>query len=445
MTTLRCAVCFFLFSALSLQAQNLLQSGPMVGYTEMHEAMLWVQSSAAAKVYFEYYDSLAPSHRYRTNVVQTEASEAFTAHCVADSVQQGHRYFYDVFINDTKVSRPYPTTFRTPPLWQFRTDPPQFRICFGSCAYINETDDDRPGTPYGGDYQIFTAMAAAHPDITLWLGDNVYLREPDWNSRSGILHRYTHTRSLPEMQPLLASCANYAIWDDHDFGPNDCDRGFWNKEQTFDAFKLFWANPRYGMDNNSRGINSYFSFGDVDVFLLDDRWWRSPDKRKNCDRTILGKEQFDWLLDNLASSTAAIKLVCIGGQVLNSEAVFENYATYGEERQRLIDAIHAEGVSGVVFLSGDRHHTELSILNDKGFYPLYDITSSPFTAGPNPKAANEPNKNRVSGTFVGQHNYALLDFKGSRTDRVMVISDYDANGTQMWSKEISLKDMKTKQ
>ncbi len=436
------AIC--LCCSATLAAQSLLRSGPMVGYTEMREAMLWVQTQKPAKVYFEYADSAAQSKRYRSSTVQTELRDACTAHCLLDSVREGRRYMYWLYINDKLVPRPYECSFRTPPLWHWRGDAPNFRIAFGSCAYINETNDDRPGNPYGADYQIFDNLAKARPDLMLWLGDNVYLREPDWNSRSGILHRYTHTRSLPEMQALLAGSAHYAIWDDHDYGPNDCDRGFWNKEQTLDAFKLFWANQRYGMDNRSGGINSVLSWGDVDIFLMDDRWWRTPDKRKTGDRTILGKEQFEWLIDNLASSTAAFKLVCIGGQVLNSEALFENYSTYPDERKKLIDAIHAENISGVIFLSGDRHHTEFSAITDAGFYPIYDFTCSPLTAGPNPKAVNEPNKYRLAGTFVGERNYALIDVNGSKDTRALNFSVYDSNGKELWKKSITLKECKHK-
>ena len=80
----------------------------------------------------------------------------------------------------------------------------------------------------------------------IWLGDNVYFREPD-DSRTGVYHRYSHDRSLPELQPLLGSVHHYAIWDDHDYGPNNSDRSFIYKNITLQAFKDFWANPTYGL------------------------------------------------------------------------------------------------------------------------------------------------------------------------------------------------------
>jgi alkaline phosphatase D len=59
----------------------------------------------------------------------------------------------------------------------------------GSCAYINQPEYDLAGKPYGGDYNIFTNMAEQKADIMLWLVDNLYLREPDWNTWSGIIKR----------------------------------------------------------------------------------------------------------------------------------------------------------------------------------------------------------------------------------------------------------------
>ena len=58
----------------------------------------------------------------------------------------------------------------------------------------------------------------------LWLGDNIYTREVDFYSLSGYQKRYTHTRNIKEMQPLLSNTHHYAIWDDHDYGPNNTDR-----------------------------------------------------------------------------------------------------------------------------------------------------------------------------------------------------------------------------
>src|SRR5690606_13051856 len=112
-----------------------------------------------------------------------------------DQVRPGTRYAYMIRIDGEEISLPYPTFFRTQELWQWRKPPADFAFLAGSCAYVNEPAYDRPGRPYGDGYGIFGTMAAEKPDLMVWLGDNIYLREVDWNSRTGIYHRYTHSRS----------------------------------------------------------------------------------------------------------------------------------------------------------------------------------------------------------------------------------------------------------
>ena len=424
---------------LHAQPPNLLQSGPMVGYSEMTEVMLWAQTTAEATVQFRYWAAETPSQKFLTKEVRTASQQAFTAHIVAEGLLPGTRYQYELLVNGAAVERPYPLEFQTQKLWQWREDPPPFTLALGSCAYVNEPPFDRPGEPYGGEYQIYTSIHRLRPDVMLWLGDNTYLREADWGSRSGILHRYTHTRSLPELQPLLASAHNYAIWDDHDFGPNDSDRGFRKKENTWDAFKLFWANTSYG-NRDIPGICTSFKWGDVDFFLLDNRWDRSPNLRTTGERQILGDQQIEWLVDQLATSQAPFKIVAIGGQVLNPVAKWENHATFPEERQKLIDALTQEKIEGVIFLSGDRHHSELSKMNRPGLWPLYDLTVSPLTsrAHNNPEEANTM---RVEGTYVGQRNFATLSFSGPRSNRAMKIAMFDSEGKELWTQTIMAKEL----
>jgi len=430
--------CFFLFLfafAPSAQTTTLLQSGPMVGYSEMREVLLWVQTKKAAKVQIRYWVTSKPADTLHTAAVMTKAETAFTAKLLADRVEPGNRYDYLLLIDGKPVKLDYPTTFQSQTLWQWRTDPPAFKMAIGSCAYINEDPFDRPGKPYGADYQIFQNIHKMRPDAMLWLGDNTYLREVDWNTRTGILKRNTHSRSVPEMQALLASTHHYAIWDDHDFGPDNSDRSFAHKHHTLEAFQLFWANPSYGLDN-SKGITTFFQFADVDFFLLDNRYHRAPDNRKTGDRTMLGKEQLEWLIDGLTSSRAPFKMVAIGGQVLNTAAVYENYINYyPEEREYLLKRIEEEKIKGVVFLTGDRHHTEMSQYTNGAGNLVTDITVSPLTSG---HAFNviEENKHHVEGTLVAKRNFGILEFSGPRTSRVLTVKVYDSLGEELWVQTI---------
>lgn len=436
---------FILFLLLSISdlgfAQtNYLQSGPMVGYSAMREVLLWVQTTKPAVVRFQYWQEDDPEKKYETDDVKTSAEEAFTARLVADKVQPGRHYAYALFINSKNIERPYPLRFQTLKLWQWREDPPPFKMATGSCAYINDPPYDRPGKPYGGDYQIFGKIFDQDPDFMLWLGDNVYLREPDWNTRTGVLYRYTHTRSVPELQPLLGSVHNYAIWDDHDYGPDNSDRSFFNKETTLAAFKLFWGNLSYGVPGWP-GITTTFEWSDVQFFLLDDRYFRTPDLRKTGERTMLGAHQLEWLIDALVYSKATFKVIAIGGEVLNPVARQEQYAIFAEERAKLLKTLEEENIPGVIFLSGDRHFSELSKLERHKTYPLYELTVSPLTAGTYNGEA-EPNYLRVPGTFVSERCFATIEVTGPRNERLMAITLFNKDGAKLWTYEIKATDLR---
>lgn len=427
---------FFSCSTMVFGQKDYLQSGPMLGYSEMREVQIWVQTSTSAAVQIKYWEeNVASPDTFQTESITTHKKEAYTAKLLADEVLPDKTYSYALYINNQFVPFDYSLTFQSQPLWQWRTDPPAFKFALGSCAYINETRFDRPGTPYGSEYEIFESIAAEQPNMMLWLGDNVYLREADWYTTTGILHRYTEMRKTPEMQRLLANTHHYATWDDHDFGPNNSDRTFIHKEKTAEAFQLFWANPTFGLpDLDGKGITTQFLFHDIEFFLLDNRYFRSAPDVEN--ETMLGKEQLEWLIEALGNSFSPFKMIAIGSQVLNSEGSSENYARYEEERAYLMRRLEEENIRGVIFLTGDRHHTELSRVESKNGYVMYDLTVSALTSGSNTRADKEPNVNRVDGTLVMQHNFAIIEVTGKRKERVMTIKIHDKDGEVLWTKDI---------
>ena len=420
--------------------KSLLQSGPMVGYCEMREAVIWVQTKAKADVKISYKDKNT-GKIYSSEIVSTEKSHSFTAKLIADSVSPGIEYEYTVFINNIKVDFDYITTFKTKPLWQFRTDAPDFVLATGSCAYINEEPFDRPGKPYGGDYNIFESIAEKKPDIMLWLGDNTYFREADWFSGTGMRNRYTHTRSLPQIQKLLATASNYAIWDDHDFGPNDSDKSFAMKNTSLDVFKDFWANPTYGF-NDVNCAFTMFSYSDCDFFLLDNRFFRDADDMKGENKTVLGKEQLDMLKNSLSFSKAKIKFVAMGGQFLTTSKDFETYSNYGflNERNDILNYIETNKISNVIFISGDRHFSEISALSNTE-NPVYDITVSPFTSSTSGKKFTDSivNDLRVAQTLIYVRNFATISVNGPKDKRKINIVYFDVNGKEIISYEIQTK------
>lgn len=422
---------------------NLLQSGPMLGYCEQREVMIWVQTTESATVRAEYIDD--NGQVYTTDPKITSKAGAYTAKLIADRVQPGQHYTYRILINERPVVLPYPTEFTAQPTWRWRNDPPDFTVALGSCTYVNEPVYDRPGDGYGSEYEIYQSIDAKSPTLMIHLGDNTYLREPDWYTRTGFHHRYTHTRSLPEMQPLLARTHHYATWDDHDYGPNNPDRSWVHKDLAKETFDLFWGNLTSGIPGNtvqsgSAGITSTFRYNDTDFFLLDNRSFRTPNDQKRTDnKTLLGEAQLEWLIDGLVFSDSPWKMVCLGGQVLNDSGRGEGYLSLApEEQQYLLRRINEVNITGVVFLDGDRHHTEMSEMTLPNGNKVYDLTISSLTAGTG-SSRDEVNSFRVDGTLVVEHNFGILSFSGPLKQRTLRIDVYDTEGALLWGKELGRK------
>ncbi|TRX30070.1 alkaline phosphatase family protein [Flavobacterium franklandianum] len=431
-----------LLFSISILAQNNLKSGPMVGYSEMKEAVIWLQTKKKASVFVEYYSTDEKTTILRSESYLTKKDDAFTCHVLLDQLQPGKKYFYSVFIDKKKINFSYETSFTSKKSWLWRENAPDFSFALGSCTYINEEAVDRPGKGYGSNYSVFEAINSKNPDIMLWMGDNIYLREADWDTKTGIYHRYTHSRSIKELQPLLAKTQNFAIWDDHDFGPNDSDRSFYNKHISQQAFKDFWANKSYGLDTNqNEGTCSTFSWSDADFFLLDNRFFKSPNDRKTGEKTILGKQQLEWLIDALASSKAAFKIIAIGGQVLNSSARFENYECYKEEKNYFLEQIKSNAIKGVLFLSGDRHFTELSKISISETQQIYDWTVSPLTSNIATTYKEDTNINRVEGSLFVESCFGIISFSGSKETRQMKLTLFNKEGIELWNKVILKKEL----
>jgi alkaline phosphatase D len=426
----------------SIQAQ--IKSGPMLGYSEMREVLLWVQTEKADFVKFSYWDKEAPAIKYFTDEIQTNKDNAHVAKLIADQVLPGKKYGYEVWINKKPVKAVNLQEFQTQTLWQYRFDPPAFKFALGSCTYTNEERFDRPGTPYGKSPSIFTKISEQKPNFMVWGGDNIYLREVDWNTKTGVNHRYSEFKKMKELQPLWANVHHYAIWDDHDFGPNDSDRSFFGKNTTLRAFKNFWGNPNYVFENEA--ITGTFSWEDCQFFLMDDRYFRAPNDLADSTKDYFGEKQLNWLIDALSASAAPFKFVVTGGQVVNEAAVSENMSTYPVERKKLFDKLIENKISGVIFVSGDRHHTNLQKLERNGTYPLYDLTISPLTSSAGKPADIELKGNTIiKGTeLYNSQAFSIMEVSGKRTDRVLKINVFDTNGDKKWDYIINAKDLRAK-
>lgn len=425
---------------------------PQLGYGAHFEQQLILEVPRGTEKIKVVYNPLTEPRPKNEVVVTGPFNEPYNFIKVTLApLEMNTTYTYQVFLDVMATTTSAKNQFTTRKLWEWREDAPDFSFLYGSCHYSNDPPYDRPGRPYGQGNYIIGEMVEDTADFNIWAGDNVYLREVDWSSETGIYYRYHHFRKDINIRRLLNKRPNFATWDDHDFGPNNSNRAYQFKDLALEAFKANWANPTFGMPDVP-GVFGEFEWSDCDFFLLDNRYYRSPERYPdsingdwNPDKAYLGEGQLQWLKDALKNSRGTFKFIVSGSQVLNTEGGGECFCHYQEEWNELLRFIKEEDVRGVIFLSGDRHMTELLKVEEEGMYPLHEFTCSPISAGPFTTIAERDefiNPLRIEGTLYPDINYMKFEVSGARGNRVLTVTCKDKEGETVWTYSIEAKGLR---
>lgn len=431
------------------QTNQGLVSGPWAGNVELRNATIWVQVSPLVKTVAVQFSSTTNALNQQTIKYTGLLGKDFNPIKIElNGLEFNTTYQYKVLLDGKAIKTAFVTKFTTKDLWQWRKPAPDFSFLTGSCAYFNEPIYDRPGKAYGGDSSIFETMANTAAAFHVWLGDSWYTREVDYSTAWGLNYRASRDRGQPILQKFMASMPQYAIWDDHDYGPDDVGKSYILKEESRNTFINFTVNPSYGEEG--KGIYSMTSYGDVDVFLTDDRYFRSEDGMNdsiggnpNAAKNYFGNMQMEWLKNALIKSKATFKIIATGGQVLNPLNSVECMRGYTAEYNELMEFLANQKIKGVVFFTGDRHHSEIIKQDRRGLYSLYDVTNSPYTAGVSKvRGAELSNPARVSGTLVEQQNFTKVSFSGKTNERVMKVEFLGIKGQKLGEWKISENELK---
>jgi len=411
----------------------------MHGPAEPTSAVLWIQADAPAAVVVSW----RPEGEATDRRVELAASAANDNVVVArlTGLKPGTTAAYRVEAGTDRRAG----TVRAQPHWDKPAEAAELSFALGSCFFLADPDPIWPGADYGGGFAIFDAIAAQKPDVMLWLGDNVYLQQPDFYDPASMAARYRRQRGFAPLQGLLAATSHLAIWDDHDYGPNDSDASYVLKGETLKLFRRYWPNPSFGLPD-VEGTFGMARYGDVLFFLLDDRWYRSPDAWPDGpDKTMFGARQLEWLKQALVSAPrSALKVVAAGGQFWPRASRFEGWHRYGDERAAFAEWLLRARIEGVVFLSGDRHFGELVKIERPDAYPLYEFTSSPLTSRPPARLdrADAENPDVVPGTLAVRRQFGMLRVSGPGNARKLAFEARDTDGALLWRHEVPLSDLR---
>ena len=410
-------------------------AGPVIGAVTKNSAKIWIAYHGTGRNMLILGDTAEKRVYYPTNysyIANKKNEVALTMDFTG--LKPGHTYNVIISIDGWGANARY--SFKTPKDSALK----DFNFLVGSCALMN-IDPTRIFFPAGSNW-IFYRMKKEKGDFMVWLGDNVYYIYPkQWSSYEGMFKRQLDIRKYYRKfyRDFLAAQPNYAIWDDHDFGPNDSDSTFALKDSSLKVFKGFWPNA-YPDQDKFKG--NYFNFKqyDAEFFMTDDRFYRATPGDTNA--SCLGETQMVWLKNKLLISDAAFKFICIGSQVLNDNNFGESYADYRRERNELFDFIANNNIKGVIFLTGDKHYAEICKRNWHG-YPLYDFTSSPLTSPPLPRRLFHAYKNqwRIKGTDYAKKNFGKIWINGPVGNRTATLAIYGRGGGKKRTLSINQNDL----
>ena len=290
-------------------------------------------------------------------------------------------------------------------------------IAFGSC-----NREDLP-------QDFWPAITESQPDLWIWVGDNIYgdsTEEAVFVEKYQKLFMNPHYRKFRETTPVIGT------WDDHDYGENNSGKWYEFKGMTQKLALDFLEEPVDSPRRQQHGIYTSYSFGPpekrVKIILIDNRYHADPPGFQS---RLLGKEQREWLKQELVTGDAKLTFIVSGTQVLVEGHSFEKWANFPKTRDWLLRYIKQKKISGVIFLSGDRHIHEISLKNDEETaFPLIDVTSSGMThyyKG----FSGEPNQYRVGQVYAGL-GYGLIEIDWDRKDPRITLQIRDmGNGIQL--------------
>jgi alkaline phosphatase D len=291
-----------------------------------------------------------------------------------------------------------------------------YRIAFGSCA-----KQDRP-------QPVWSTIDQERPDVFLFIGDNVYA---DTQNPQLMEARYQQLAEIPEFKSFRARVPMLATWDDHDYGANDAGAEFPMKAKAQEIFLDFFQVPQDSPRRQQEGIyyaeTRNWQDKRIQFILLDTRYFRSPLQKGpggyrpdlDPEATLLGQAQWTWLEEQLRQP-ADLRIIASSIQFLAMDHRFEKWHNLPLERQKMLNIIARTGAEAVVFVSGDRHIGEISVLSDSTVpYPIFDLTASGLTDPLSADPVIELNHLRVPGTEAHTpQQYGLIELETLKSSEV---------------------------
>lgn len=386
----------------NLAAQQII-SGPFVGAVTDQSARIMVSTKSAVKgLLFVSSDSLNLVNpiSFETKFI---TSEYFVAMIDVKNLVSDTKYFYMVTTGSEQ------STIRTFLTFTKEGDIKPFNFTFGSCQSFKSLPPNE---------KVFETMEKYNPRFFLQCGDWGY---PDTTDKypdkldffstnyNKVIETYRARYTPGQLMKMAEKVPIDYIYDDHDFSNDNASANSTaiyenefvevptplSKRHSIFAYTEFF--PHYPLIDTSKGIYHTIKFGNVEIFMTDNRASRSPNLesviKKNGvyyfeppkGHSILGVKQMEWLIEGLKNSKAQWKFIVSGvsfnmgyRKILDAisgnkavqninipgydaspksilGATVDTWAGFPEDQDLILKTIKDNNIKNVIFLSSDSH------------------------------------------------------------------------------------------
>lgn len=358
---------------------NELFRAPVVGIGQNNQVPILIKAKGSGKARIEYQKPDAEKSVF-TEWGNLSDMNAWSTNLNLNDIDFDTQYKYRVEFENGKYSKWY----------QFKSfpavgKPGKFSFIFSACMREK----------YMG-FNVFEKVEQFSPTFVALLGDQMYA---DYDGDLNTLELYGNSDSLRQAmlaegeivlsdetvleafrnkynrvfdenyQKMASRFPLMATWDDHDYGKDNSDGTYPYKDEAKRVFKENY--PAYPFEDPAGGIYYRFSVADVDVFVLDTRWYRDPMQQEGeQQKKMLGDEQLNWLFTGLKESQASVKIVFssvslndYGGDTSSGRPGYDSWMGYESERNEFLSFVEENEIMGVLVFSGDQHYPSAHILN----------------------------------------------------------------------------------
>ena len=399
-------------------------NGIKIGDVTSDSAIVWVRLSSSKGDVSSQLKSAPPYAGSFDITLKSDSAKAITS---THSTKLENDACINIPFSDLSPATEYTLTVKSKVdqiVAKFKTAPSADTVAEISGVVVTGQRIDTADDPEKGHF-IYSDLAKLRPSFFVHTGDVLYYDKGGFQPLSNTVDlarkRWNRIFSFEWNKDFHSTTPVYYIKDDHDTLRNDCWPGQTYGDLTFDqGVKIFNEQTP-----QSKKPYKTVKWGkDLQIWILECREYRSPNKEKDGpSKTILGKEQKEWLVKTLKESEASFKVIISPIPLVGpdkSAKKSDNWvnSVFATEGKWLRETLAA--TPNTYFVCGDRHWQYASKDPATG---LHEYCSGPVslkhaTAGGGSKGAKANKK--YHHFFAVRGGY--LHFKVSRIDNKPVLT-----------------------